>query len=162
MPRVDRAVHRRRHLDRMRNSRFPLAGRALDQEPADPVRRISGEPGDARRSLAAALRHGGAVSRRRSPAGAIARSPASIAPAKCPALITQNIDNLHQASGIARGRRRRTARQHDLRHLPRLREALRIAWVKEKFDARASCAPDCAMRRLHQDRDGLVRPGDAG
>ena len=33
-----RAVHRRRHLDRMRHPRFPLAGRSLDQEPADPVR----------------------------------------------------------------------------------------------------------------------------
>ena len=81
--RGDRAVHRRRHLHRMRHSRFPLAGRHLDQEPADSVRRFPGQPGDARRILAAALRHGGAVRRRRSPAAAIGRWPASIAPAKC-------------------------------------------------------------------------------
>ena len=100
-PRVRRAVHRRRHLDRMRHPGLPLARRHLDQEPADPVRRVPGKPGHARRGLAAAFRHGGAIRRRASPAAAISRSRASTGPARSPAVITQNIDNLHQASGIS-------------------------------------------------------------
>ena len=85
--------------------------------------------------LAAALRHGGAVSAAPSPAAAIARWRASTAPARCPALITQNIDNLHQASGIAAERRRRAARQHDLRDLPRLRaSATNCRGCSEKFE----------------------------
>ena len=44
---------------------------------------------------------------------------------KVPALVTQNIDNLHQVSGIARRRRRRIARQYHLRRLPRLCATLR-------------------------------------
>ena len=46
---------------------------------------------------------------------------------KVPAVVTQNIDNLHQASGFAADRRGRAARQHHLCHLPRLRQTLRIA-----------------------------------
>ena len=73
---------------------------------------------------------------RRRPAAAISRSPRSTRRARCPALITQNIDNLHQASGIAAERRRRAARQHDLCDLPRLRGALRARrGCAQRFDA---------------------------
>ena len=44
---------------------------------------------------------------------------------KVPGVVTQNIDNLHQASGIKPRRRHRTARQHDLRALSRLQHPLR-------------------------------------
>ena len=33
-----RSLHRRRHFDRMRHSRFPLSGRIVDPQPPDPVR----------------------------------------------------------------------------------------------------------------------------
>ena len=39
---------------------------------------------------------------------------------KAPGVITQNIDNLHQASGIRARTRHRAARQHDLRPVSRL------------------------------------------
>ena len=58
------AVHRRRHLDRMRNSGFSFARRDLDQDATDPVRRVSCQSGDARRGMAAAVRHGGTFRRR--------------------------------------------------------------------------------------------------
>ena len=77
------AVHRGRHLDRMRHPRFPLAGRDLDQEPADPVRRVPGEPGGAQRILAAPLRHGRRSSAKPGRDADIGRWRASTAPARC-------------------------------------------------------------------------------
>ena len=61
---------------------------------------------------------------------------------KVPGLMTQNIDNLHQALGFA---------AHDIvelhgnttRPLPRLRRAIRIHWIREKFVAAGERAPDC-------------------
>ena len=81
---------------------------------------------------------------------------------KVPALITQNIDNLHQSSGIARTRRRRVARQHHLRHLPRLRRALRVVLGQGKIRGGGRARARLQLRRLHQDRDRVVRPGHAG
>ena len=40
------------------------------------------------------------------------------------AIITQNVDNLHQESGVPADRVHRAARQRQLCHLPRLRHAL--------------------------------------
>ncbi|HVZ53201.1 MAG TPA: Sir2 family NAD-dependent protein deacetylase [Pseudolabrys sp.] len=63
---------------------------------------------------------------------------------KIPALITQNIDNLHQASGIAE--------QHIIELHGNTTYALcldcskryELPWVKEKFEADNGHAPDCA------------------
>jgi NAD-dependent deacetylase len=63
---------------------------------------------------------------------------------KVPGLVTQNIDNLHQASGIAAGD---IAELHgNTTYALCLGCAWRydIAWVREQFDARAGRAPDCA------------------
>ena len=63
---------------------------------------------------------------------------------KVPALVTQNIDNLHQASGIA---------QTDIVELHGnttyatclgCEKRYELAWIKEKFDASGQHAPDCA------------------
>ena len=117
----------------MRHPGFPLAGRAVDQEPADPVRRIPGEPGDARRVLAAALRHGGRVCASAQP-GRGHRALASLYRAgKVPAVVTQNIDNLHQTSGIAP---EHVVELHGNTHLRACLDCAQryeLAWVKEKF-----------------------------
>ncbi len=61
--------------------------------------------------------------------------------------------------GRARGR---AARQHHLCHLPRLRQALRTALGEGSgWTAPTAARPTAGLRRLHQDRDGLVRPVDA-
>ncbi|MFN3659366.1 MAG: SIR2 family NAD-dependent protein deacylase [Pseudolabrys sp.] len=63
---------------------------------------------------------------------------------KVPAVITQNIDNLHQASGIA---------PHDVVELHGnttyavcldCAERYELSWVREKFEAGEQHAPDCA------------------
>jgi NAD-dependent deacetylase len=63
---------------------------------------------------------------------------------KVPALVTQNIDNLHQASGIA---------PQDVVELHGnttyalcldCAERYELSWVKEKFEANEQQAPDCA------------------
>jgi len=63
---------------------------------------------------------------------------------KVPALITQNIDNLHQASGIAP---RDVVELHgNTTYATCLEcaERYEVAWVKEKFEALGSHAPECA------------------
>ena len=137
------SVHRRRYLDRKRYSGFPFARRPVDQDAADPVRSVPRKPRDARRGMAAALRDGGVFREGRSRLAAISRSRRSISRGKSPGVITQNIDNLHQASGIARARCDRVARQYHLRHLSRLQHALRTSWMKAKFDSAGGSAPDC-------------------
>ena len=81
---------------------------------------------------------------------------------KVPGLVTQNIDNLHQASGIA---------SEDVVELHgnttyavclECDRALRTGLGQGKIRGRR---PPCArlrLRRLHQDRHGVVRPVDAG
>src|ERR1700730_6324365 len=64
---------------------------------------------------------------------------------KIPAVITQNIP-----------------RQYDLRHLPRLRPALRARLGPRALRGRGPCAGLRGMRRLCQNRNDLVRPGHAG
>ncbi len=58
---------------------------------------------DARRGLAPAFRDGGIFRARRGRRADISRSPSLYRSGKSPGVITQNIDNLHQASGIAAG-----------------------------------------------------------
>ena len=55
----------------------------------------------------------------------------------------------------------RTARQHDLRHLPRLRDALRVALGQAVLRGERPRAVLSFVRRPHQDRHRLVRPSDA-
>jgi NAD-dependent deacetylase len=63
---------------------------------------------------------------------------------KVPALVTQNIDNLHQASGIP---------AHDIVELHgnttyatclECEQRYELSWVREKFEAEGEHAPDCA------------------
>ena len=56
-------------------------------------------------------------------AAGISPSPRSCARGKMPAVITQNIDGLHQAIGHPGGARDRAARQRHLRDLPVVRPA---------------------------------------
>lgn len=63
---------------------------------------------------------------------------------KVPALITQNIDNLHQVSGVAP---RDVVELHGNTTYALCldcNERYEVAWVKEKFVANGGCAPDCA------------------
>ncbi len=72
---------------------------------------------------------------------------------KIPGVITQNIDNLHQASGFAAERRGRVARQHHLRHLSRLRKTLRIVVGEAK-----SCPKRRAFAGMHRSATAISRP----
>jgi NAD-dependent protein deacetylase/lipoamidase len=63
---------------------------------------------------------------------------------KSPGLITQNIDNLHQASGIDAGD---VIELHGNTTYALCLDCSRryeLSWVKEKFEAAGQCAPDCA------------------
>ena len=76
--------------------------------------------------------------------------------------MTQNIDNLHQASGIA---------PEDVVELHgnttyavclECDQRYELAWVREKFEAAGRARARLRLRRLHQDRHRVVRPVDAG
>ena len=60
-----------------------------------------------------------------SPTPATMRWPRLVAAGKVAAVITQNVDNLHQDSGVPAGPGDRAARQRQLRHLPGMRRAAR-------------------------------------
>ncbi len=103
---------------------FRSPGGHLDQEPADPVRRIPRQPGGAQRILAAALCHAGPVRRR--PAGP--RPPR----AGQPLPRRQGAGGGHakhrqfaSSLGNRAGTRRRAARQYHVCVVPRLQRALR-------------------------------------
>ena len=88
-------------------------------------------------------RGGGASRARRSSAppgriAAIARSPSWSAAARSSCVITQNIDGLHQASGIAGRPDHRAARQHDLcRTASTARPATRSRTLRPAFERTA-------------------------
>ena len=66
---------------------------------------------------------------------------------KSPGVITQNIDNLHQASGIAP---EDVVELHgNTTYATCLQCAARyeVAWVRSRFEASGGCAPDCACGR---------------
>ena len=156
-----RAVHRGGHIDRMRHPGFPLARRLVDQEPADPVRRLHGEQRDAQRGLAPALRHGGEF--RQGQAGPRA-SGAGEPLSRRQGAGAGDAEHRQSASGLRHraGRRRRIARQYHLRRVPRLRAALRVVVGPAKIRGRRPARAGLRLRRLHQDRHRVVRAGDAG
>jgi NAD-dependent deacetylase len=63
---------------------------------------------------------------------------------KVPAVITQNIDNLHQVSGISAGDVVELHGNTTFATCLRCEKRYELGWVKEKFDASGGRAPDCA------------------
>jgi NAD-dependent deacetylase len=63
---------------------------------------------------------------------------------KVPALVTQNIDNLHQASGIAPGDVVELHGNTTYALCLECGERYGLSWVREKFDANAEHAPHCS------------------
>jgi len=63
---------------------------------------------------------------------------------KVPALITQNIDNLHQCSGVAANDVVELHGNTTYAVCLDCAERYELSWVKEKFDATGKHAPDCA------------------
>ena len=62
---------------------------------------------------------------------------------KTPAVITQNIDNLHQASGFSADHVVELHGNTTYATCLSCRKRYELSWVKEKFDS-SQCAPDCA------------------
>ena len=81
---------------------------------------------------------------------------------KIPAIVTQNIDNLHQVSGFAA---EHVVELHGNTTYARCigcGRAYDLAWVRLRFEETGG-APDCAQcDEPVEDRDHLVRAGDAG
>ncbi len=63
---------------------------------------------------------------------------------KVPGLITQNIDNLHQASGIAAAAVIELHGNTTYAHCLDCSKRYELAWVREKFEINGQHAPDCA------------------
>jgi NAD-dependent deacetylase len=63
---------------------------------------------------------------------------------KVPAVITQNIDNLHQASGISAGDVIELHGNTTYATCLTCEKRYELAWVKQKFDVSAGRAPNCA------------------
>lgn len=63
---------------------------------------------------------------------------------KVPAVVTQNIDNLHQASGIEPKDIVELHGNTTYASCLDCAERYDVSWVKEKFDARGEHAPDCS------------------
>jgi NAD-dependent deacetylase len=63
---------------------------------------------------------------------------------KIPALVTQNIDNLHQDSGIPAGDIVELHGNTTYAHCLACAQRYELSWVREKFAAGGQCAPDCA------------------
>ncbi len=139
----DCAFHRGRNFDRMRHSRFPLARRPVDQEPADPVRRLSGQPGDARRSLAAALRHGGEFRQGQAGPGA---SGAGEPLSRRQGAGAGDAEHRQSASGLRHRGRATSSNCTAIPPMPSCLDCARryeLAWVQGKIRRRGERAPDC-------------------
>ena len=81
---------------------------------------------------------------------------------KSPGVITQNIDNLHQKSGLAAEDVIELHGNTTFARCIGCGKRFEIAWVKEKFDADGGVAPSCTVvPRPDQDGDDLVRRSDA-
>jgi NAD-dependent deacetylase len=62
---------------------------------------------------------------------------------KVPAVVTQNIDNLHQASGIAAKDVVELHGNTTYSHCLDCGERYELSWVRRRMDAANGCAPDC-------------------
>lgn len=62
---------------------------------------------------------------------------------KAPAVITQNIDNLHQASGIAPEHVVELHGNTTFASCLDCNERYELSWVRRRMDAANGCAPDC-------------------
>jgi NAD-dependent deacetylase len=63
---------------------------------------------------------------------------------KVPALVTQNVDNLHQASGIAPDDVVELHGNTTYAHCLECGQRYELAWVSQRFEAGGEHAPDCA------------------
>ena len=80
---------------------------------------------------------------------------------KASAVITQNIDGLHQASGVPASRVIELHGNTTYAHCLDCAQRYEIEDIRVEFE-RTGEAPCCVLlRRLCQDRDGFVRPVDA-
>ena len=138
-----RAVHRRGHLDRMRHPGFPFARAASGPRCGRSTFRISSP---ARRR---ATNPGGGASPWRSSSAAPSpgRGHQALASPLSRRQVARRGDSKHRQPAPSLWHccrtRRRAARQHDLRDLPRLRGALRIALGQAALRARAAARPSC-------------------
>ena len=81
---------------------------------------------------------------------------------KIPAIVTQNIDNLHQVSGFAADHVVELHGNTTYARCIGCGQAYDLAWVKQRFDETGGGARLHRLRRAGQDRHHLVRAGDAG
>ena len=81
---------------------------------------------------------------------------------KAPAVITQNIDNLHQSSGISAEHVIELHGNNSYALCLDCGKRYELAWVRRAVRAGARARPRLRrLRRTYQDRDHLLRPGDA-
>ena len=81
---------------------------------------------------------------------------------KTPAIITQNIDNLHQASGFKADDVIELHGNTTYARCIGCGKSYDLKWVKARFDE-GGRAPDCTrLRRARKNRNHLLRPGHAG
>ena len=81
---------------------------------------------------------------------------------KIPAVVTQNIDNLHQASGIAPDHVVELHGNTTFALCLDCGERYELAWVRGRMEAANGCAPDCpSCGGFIKTATDLVRPGDA-
>ena len=121
---------------------FRSPGRIVNSQPADPVRRIRCQSGCAGRGMAAALRDGADV-RRRETGTRPPRACLALQGRQDPAIVTQNIDNLHQVSGFAAEHVIELHGNTTYARCIGCGQAYDLAWVKLRFEETGG-APDCA------------------
>ena len=80
---------------------------------------------------------------------------------KTPAIITQNIDNLHQVSGFAADDVIELHGNTTYARCIGCGRAYELSWVKQRFEQKRRAGLH-RLPRADQDRDDLVRAGDAG
>ena len=81
---------------------------------------------------------------------------------KSPALITQNIDNLHQMSGITASDIVELHGNTTYALCLDCAKRYDLSWVREKFECFGRARARLRMRWPHQNRDRVVRTADAG